>query len=73
MVTKATNPGASLGVAQEALEDATRKLTAAQNAYIKALNTLTEAEEVHNRATIALVEEVSVVRTRARVQPVALK
>jgi len=63
----------SLATAQISLENATRELTAAQSNFIKAQERLSVAEEEHNRSTLALMNEVTVIRGQNRVNPVALK
>jgi pyruvate dehydrogenase complex dehydrogenase (E1) component len=63
----------SLGGAQAFLEESTKEYLSAQAAYVKALERLTAAEEVHGRAMLALVNEMNTIKTKCQVPPVALR
>lgn len=60
----------SLGAAQHQLELNTKRLTAAQEAYRKARDTLAICQEAHDAATMALNDEVATLKTKTRVKHV---
>lgn len=65
-----SKPLNSLGAAQHTLELATRRLTAAQEAFRKARDTLEVSQVAHDNATMALNDEVATIKTKTRVKHV---
>lgn len=63
----------SLGTAQAKLETATVEHIAAQAAYVKASERLTQAEEAYTTAMTALVNEVSTLRDKCKVPNLVLR
>lgn len=63
----------ALGTIQEQLEAATRELKSAQSAYLRSLERLQKAEQAHETATLALVEETNTLRAKTKVVSIKLR